>query len=320
MKPRTAWVAVMVSVLGLEAVGQTTSRSFRWDRQRITSKLTNLSGVSGVNPSDVFVVGARGTVLHFDGTRWKEQKSGTSRNLSAVWAVSPTDVFAVGFDGLILHFDGKEWRQQASGTTRTLSAIWGDSPSHLVAVGRSGTILRYDGKVWRAEGSGTRHDLLAVWGSSARDVYAGGARGTLLHFDGSSWNGVEVGSNWKWQFNAIGGTSHSDAYAAGWREETGAAAQTGVCLHYNGQAWTAVPGAETELGTALWAASPTDVFVTGTTLNGLNDVRHYDGARLSTILSDARFGIRSSVWSAPNGEVFLVGEGGSVFRGVPGLR
>ena len=318
MRSRTLGIAVIVFVFGLEAVGQTRSGSFRWDRQRITSKLTDLSGVSGVTPSDVFVVGTRGTVLHFDGTRWQEQKSGTSRNLSAVWAVSPTDVFAVGFDGLILHFDGKEWRRQTSGITRTLSAIWGDSPAHLVAVGRSGTILRYDGKVWRAEESGTRHDLLAVWGSSAGDVYAGGARGTLLHFDGNAWSGVEVGSNWKWQFNAIGGTSHSDTYAAGWREETGAAAQTGVFLHYNGQAWTAVPGAETELGASLWAASPTDVFVTGTTLNGLNDVRHYNGAQLSTVLSDARFGIRNAVWSAPNGEVFVVGEGGSIFRGVPG--
>lgn len=318
MRIGTVWIAVIVFVFGLEAVGQTRSKSFRWDRQRITSKLTNLSGVSGVTPSDVFVVGARGTVLHFDGTRWKEQKSGTSRNLSAVWALSPTDVFAVGFDGLILHFDGETWRRQASGTTRTLSAIWGDSPSNVVAVGRSGTIVRYDGKVWRAEGSGTRHDLLAVWGSSAPDVYAGGARGTLLHFDGSSWSGVEVGSNWKWQFNALGGTSHSDTYAAGWREETGAAVQTGVFLHYDGQAWTAVPGAETELGTSLWAASPTDVFVTGTTLNGLNDVRHYDGERFTTVLSDARFGIRNAVWSAPNGEVFAVGEGGSIFRGVPG--
>jgi hypothetical protein len=116
------------------------------------------------------------------------------------------------------------------------------------------------------------------------------------------------------------GTSHSDAYAAGWREQTGSAAQTGVLLHYNGQAWTAVREAETELGTSLWAASPTDVFVTGTTLNGLNDVRHFDGSRLSTVLSDARFGSRSAVWSAPTGEVFVVGQGGSVFRGVPGPR
>jgi hypothetical protein len=328
MKPRTAWAALIVSVLGFEAVGETTSRSFRWDRQRITSKLTNLAGISGVSSSAVFVVGARGTVLHFDGARWKEQQSGTSRNLSAVWAVSPTDVFAVGFDGLILHFDGKEWRSQTSGTTRTLSAIWGDSPSNVIAVGRSGTILRYDGRAWHTEQSGTGQDLLAVWGSSSSDVYAGGTRGTLLHFSGGSWSPVQIRlekllqvQETYSQFNALGGTSPTDVYAAGWQGLVSADVdRTGVLLRFDGQAWKAVPDGDTELVSSLWAASPADVFLVGRTLNGLNDVRHYDGSRLSTVLSDARFGTRSAVWSAPTGEVFVVGQGGSVFRGVPGSQ
>jgi len=327
MSTRTVWVAGIVFVFGVEAIGQTRSGSLRWDRQRITSKLTDLAGISGTSSSDVFVVGARGTVLHFDGARWKEQESGTSRNLSAVWAVSPTDVFAVGFDGLILHFDGKEWRRKTGGTTRTLSAIWGGSPSNVIAVGRSGTILRYDGRAWRPEQSGTGQDLLAVWGSSPSDVYAGGTRGTLLNFRGGSWSPVQISvkkllqvKETYSQFNALGGTSPTDVYAAGW-QGSGAVAEvdrTGVFLRFDGQAWKAVPDGDTELVSSLWAASPADVFLVGRTLNGLNDVRHFDGSRLSSVLSDARFGIRSAVWSAPTGEVFVVGQGGSVFRGVPG--
>jgi hypothetical protein len=328
MRSRTVWVAaVIVLASGLEAAGQKRSGPIRWDRQRITSRLTDLAGISGVTSSDVYVVGSRGTVLHFDGTRWTEQKSGTSRNLTAVRAISPTDVFAVGFDGLILHFDGKEWRRQASGTTRTLSAIWGDSPSHLVAVGRSGTILRYDGKVWRAEPSGTHRDLLAVWGSSASDVYAGGTRATLLHFSGGSWSPVRINlkkllqvKETHWQLTALGGTSPTDVYAAGWQGPVDVDVdvdRTGILLHSDGLTWKAIPEGDTELVRALWVASPTEVFLVGRTLNGLNDVRHYDGERLTTVLSDARFGVRNAVWSAPNGEVFVVGEGGSIFRGVP---
>jgi hypothetical protein len=328
MRSRTVCVAaVIVLASGVEAVGQKRFASFRWDRQRITSKLTDLAGVSGVTSSDVYVVGGRGTVLYFNGTRWTEQRSGTSRNLTAVRAISPTDVFAVGFDGLILHFDGKEWRRQASGTTRTLSAIWGDSSSHLVAVGRSGTILRYDGKVWHAEESHTRQDLLAVWGSSASDVYAGGARGTLVHFSGGSWSLVPISlhellqvKETHWQFATLGGTSPTDMYAAGWQGPVDVDVdvdRTGILLHFDGQTWKAIPEGDTELVRSLWAASPTEVFLVGRTLNGLNDVRHYDGERLTTVLSDARFGIRNAVWSAPNGEVFVVGEGGSIFRGVP---
>ena len=106
------------------------------------------------------------------------------------------------------------------------------------------------------------------------------------------------------------GSSASDVYAGGAR---------GTLLHFDGRTWTPVPGAETELVSSLWAVSPTDVLVTGTTLNGLNDVRHYDGQAWSTVASDRRFGFRK-VWGAPGGEVFVAGEGGTILRGVPGPR
>ena len=322
MRSRTIGIAAIAASLGLSAATVTPSGPIRWERRQITSRLTDLTGISGVSSNDIFVVGTRGTVLHFDGARWSEQKSGTSRNLTAVWAPSSENVFAVGFDGTILHFDGRSWLRQTSGTTRTLSAIWGDSPSNAFAVGRSGTILRYDGRSWRAERSGSRQDLLAVWGSSDSDVYAGGARGTLLHFDGSSWSRVEVGLEPEreryWQVNAIGGTSPTDVYAAGWRGPVDADVdRTGVFIHYDGRTWESVPGGETELVSSLWAVSPTDVFLAGRTLNGLNDVRHYDGKRLTTITSDGRFGSRK-VWVGPGGEIFLAEERGMLRQGLPG--
>jgi hypothetical protein len=323
VRSRTLRVGAIAAAFGLAAAAMTPSGPSRWDRQRIASTLDDLSGISGVSPRDVFAVGARGTVLHFDGAGWTERKSGTSRNLTAVWALSSRDVFAVGFDGTILHFDGTRWSRQISGTARTLSALWGDSPSNVIAVGRSGTILRYDGRSWRAERSDSRQDLLAVWGSSASDVYAGGTRGTLLHFDGRSWSRVEVNST-KYgqfsQFNALGGTSPADVYAAGWEGPVDVDVdRTGVLLHYDGRTWEAVPGAETEIVSSLWAVSPTDVVVTGRNLNGLNDVRRYDGERLSTVSSDARFGLRK-IWAARSGEVFAVGDSGTLLREVPGPR
>lgn len=319
MRFGTIGVAAIAVALGLASASATSSGPVRWERQQITSRLTNLSGIWGSSSNDIFVVGARGAVLHFDGAGWVKQESGTSQNLTAVWGSSSADVFAVGFDGTILHFDGRRWSRQISGTTRALSAIWGDSPSNVLAVGRSGTILRFDGRAWRAEQSGSRQDLLAVWGLSASDVYAGGARGTLRHFDGTTWNRVDSGSDWKWQFNALGGTSATDVYAAGWRGEIAAVDETraGVLLHYDGRTWEAVPGAETELVSSVWALSSTHVLLTGMTLNGLNDVRHYDGKVLSTLASDGRFDFRR-LWIAPGGEVFAVGKGGTLFTGVLG--
>jgi hypothetical protein len=60
--------------------------------------------VWGGRGSDVFAVGGRGTILHYDGVDWKAMISGTDQVLSDVWGSSDGDVFAVGWPGTILHY------------------------------------------------------------------------------------------------------------------------------------------------------------------------------------------------------------------------
>lgn len=72
-------VGGIVAALGLVAAAATTSGPTRWDRQQVTSRLTNLSGISSSSSDHVFAVGTRGTMLHFDGGRWSEQESGASK-------------------------------------------------------------------------------------------------------------------------------------------------------------------------------------------------------------------------------------------------
>jgi len=63
--------------------------------------------------TDVFVVGDGGAIFHSsDGVRWSQQASGTGNNLFGVAAVSASDVFAVGALGTILHYDGRAWSKQ----------------------------------------------------------------------------------------------------------------------------------------------------------------------------------------------------------------
>ena len=117
-----------------------------WTLEQVASRLTHLSGVWGSSFEDVFAVGGRGVILHFDGSRWRHQESGTGKDLAAVWAGSRTEAFAVGLDGVILHFDGRGWVKEKSGTSKTLLAVWGASPTDVYAVGRGGTILHFDGR------------------------------------------------------------------------------------------------------------------------------------------------------------------------------
>ena len=107
------------------------------------------------------------------GTTWAKMKSPVTANLMGVWGSSPTDVFAVGAGGTILHYNGTKWSDMTSSklTKAHLHAVWGSSSSDVYAVGASGTIVHYDGKKWTPEISGAASTLNAVSGRSSSQIW-----------------------------------------------------------------------------------------------------------------------------------------------------
>ncbi|WP_459876919.1 beta propeller repeat protein [Desulfothermus naphthae] len=106
--------------------------------------------------------------------------SNTNEDLHAIWGNSWDNVYAVGSKGTILHFDGNEWQRMDSPVNVTLRDIYGfgDKGSEkMVAVGDNGEILlgEMDGdEIWKRnlmtkeDGSKityTPNDLYAVWGT-----------------------------------------------------------------------------------------------------------------------------------------------------------
>ena len=51
-------------------------------------------------------------------------------------------MFTVGGGGTILHYNGTSWTTQASGTLGGLVAVWGNSGTQVIVVGDQGTVLR----------------------------------------------------------------------------------------------------------------------------------------------------------------------------------
>jgi len=142
-----------------------------WQRQSPVTTTGRLHGVWGNSGDDVFAVGWWGTILHYDGSSWKEMISGTDALLYDIWGSSGNDVFAVGTNGTILHYDGSSWKEMISGTTSyDLWGVWGSSGTDVFAVGENGIILHYDGTTWMTSffGSGNHQD---VWGSSGENVF-----------------------------------------------------------------------------------------------------------------------------------------------------
>lgn len=191
----------------------------------------------GSSATDVYAVGEKGAILHYDGSEWSKMKSPIlDEYLYAVWGASDSDIYAVGSAATILHYNGLTWSEMEHEITLNLRGIWGSAHNDIYAVGDEGTIIHFDGFTWSEMESGTTGYLLGVWGSSATDVYAVGGYydgvspwlnrdswdgGVILHYDGNSWR--EIKNDVTQNLYGIWGSSDTDIYTVG---------SQGTILHY----------------------------------------------------------------------------------------
>jgi hypothetical protein len=66
--------------------------------------------------------------------------SGATEDLHAVWGFSATDVYAVGAGGTILHYDGAVWSRVPSPTTADLYDVVTHAGA-IYAVGAGGVLV-----------------------------------------------------------------------------------------------------------------------------------------------------------------------------------
>lgn len=153
--------------------------------------------IKGVSENDIWAVGEKGVIMHWDGAVWSRERSNTDYDINSLAIVQKNDIWAVGgtprhaLSGIILHWDGKKWSSVRE-TEQILYGIRSITPDSFSIVGGCGTengdakggcaysaTLRKDGSliedtipqnikvlksVWRAGPSG---DIFAVGGIGA---------------------------------------------------------------------------------------------------------------------------------------------------------
>lgn len=237
--------------------------NLHWDGQGFTPAKNQVGrerawrSVWAVSPSDVWAVGAQGSVAHFDGTAWKEQKlDGIEFDLLSV-AAWPSDVFVTAGGNELHRFDGKSWKIERPPELQnaSLHRIWGLSPRDLyvqVSKGKDGppVIAHFDGTKWQLVTLGDKTGTVyAIHGSAADDIWAAGKTtkgfgegGQLLHFDGKTWTQAVLPVDVP--LSDVYATSKTLAWACG---------KNGVILRWDGSTWKQSPsGTKKGLG-ALYA-------------------------------------------------------------------
>ncbi|MGL3709562.1 YCF48-related protein [Leptospirillum ferriphilum] len=123
---------------------------------------------------------------------------GVSVPFNGLSFVSPTEGWVTGASGTILHTTdgGKNWVAQNSGTTHWLQSVSFSDASHGWIAGNDGTILATSdgGQTWSPQDSGVKFDLYTITFLNSREGWAGGFAGTLLHTTdgGATWNKVST--------------------------------------------------------------------------------------------------------------------------------
>ena len=230
-----------------------------WDNPRPQG--ATLNAASDGNASDLWVAGASGTALHFDGTSWQGWTTllPNHENIVSVHRTSATDVWLLGSNGSLLHYNGSAFTTVShllSGQSTT--SVWAASASDYWIAGA--TQLEHH----TVNGSSTvaLGGVLDIFGFSSTNVYAVTTTG-VYHYNGTAWSlsTQTVGAG----FKAIWGASASDFWVLG----------TVKTLHNVNGNWSLAAGA---IGQSLSGSASNDVWIA----NGTSTLRHWNGSAWTT--------------------------------------
>ncbi len=174
--------------LPFTVTGGGTGGAGTWDPQ--TSGTTeHVYGVSALAANDVWAVTTAGSALHYNGSAWSSQATGTTL-LYDISAAASNRVWAVGYQGRIRYYNGSYWADQAIATTNDFHGVYALDPTHVWAVGEGGMIYFNNGSGWSSQSSGITEDLHSVMAVDASNVWAVGNNGTVLFNGGGGWGQV----------------------------------------------------------------------------------------------------------------------------------
>ncbi len=143
---------------------------------------------------DVWVIGDRGTILHFDGSAWSRKTLPDSPRLVTINGSGPDDVVVVGSSvgGAIFELDESgSWTDATPPSANPLNGVYVTAGLAATA-GTGGTVLERSSSGWRSLAApSVIADWHAVWIDEQHRIYVGGGdlvsleNGTLLRYDGT---------------------------------------------------------------------------------------------------------------------------------------
>lgn len=307
---------------------------------------SRVNAIRGRSSSDVWIAGAVGTLLHFDGTSWTRSDPGSKDSMRAIWLRGDSEIAITalhdvhtrnieinqpGVDAGAASPDG--WTSRLAFTAgydyaksaMPLTSAWAaDDGEWLWCTTRttsgSGSMgiwrMHYVEANQRFEFAGAMpsgackalgcSSLTGIHGTSASDLWTVGAFGTALHVTNADGTTPVMQKYNTQTWSALNAVWAADV------NDVWAVGDQGVIRHYTGDPllWDVVADVPTTANlNAVWGSSPSDVWAVGDNAVAL----HYDGktwTRVKVAGLDGRWRPDlTAVWTPSAGHVWIGGVG-----------
>ena len=134
-----------------------------------------------------------------------------------VWGTSADNLYIVGQRGVMLHWNGSELTEVDTGTHEDLISLWGTGPDRIAAVGgrTNGVIARYDGTAWSTTALDLAPGLNGIWMGNPNTLHVAGNMATLMSLDFDTLKETEYDINTGLDFHAIFGGANGNLSVVG---------------------------------------------------------------------------------------------------------
>jgi hypothetical protein len=158
-----------------------------------------LNAVWGSSPEDIWAVGQRGTLVHWDGVDWNKERNtviDSTYTLWDIWGFDENNVFVgankQGEDVILYKYNGTNWEVFLRRFTPAVSyaSVWGTHQNNIYffdyrkfqignGVEKEITLPNQSSTIYKIRGSGNNN------------IFTSGAFGEVFHFNGSQWKKYE---------------------------------------------------------------------------------------------------------------------------------
>jgi hypothetical protein len=290
----------------------------------MTSNVTvELKTVWASSATSAWAGGVSGTLVYYNGAQWQVRSSGTTQDIFQIHGTAANNIFAFAstYQSALLYYDGNAWATVGTIPLYYTMAIFTIGTKDVLIFGQttstfgSNTLMRYRevNGTWQAttlkSGTAFRRSNFGyrIWAESLTSVYLPG---------GNYWDGVNV--------TPLGPATYSlGGPGRMWKSGSlvlGQDWQNGTTIMYSYQPSTWTPVATGFAGTIEDFHGPSDnrIFLVGyTSANGTTTghVLYFDGVGWTNSPLPSGVQRLRSVWALATGEVFAVGNAGTIIKG-----